>query len=503
MISIDYIVYGGVKGMITLFDKVHIIKLIEDEGLSIRAASRKTGKDRKTITRYYNEYLELKEKLEKTDCEIQARDLQNAIIEKPNYTKRDRVNRKWTKEMDEFMDYHLELENDRNIKFGINHKQRLTNVMMHELMLESGLDIGLTTVRNNMIEKRKKLQEVFIRQTYLPGQRFEFDYGEVQLMINMKKTKLYLAVISSPYSDYRTAYLYTNQNQKTFLDAHNRLFDEIGGIPQEIVYDNMRNVVTKFIGRSEKQLNEKLVQLAFYYGFNINVTNCFSGNEKGHVEGSVKYIRNKVFTTHYEFDSIEAAQDRLQTKLIELNKKSKIEEEKKHLNKMIKPLDLSEVRIQKVNKYSTVRVENDFYSVPETLVGKKVTVKNYMNDLEVFYNHNLVCRHNKKDGELEYVIDITHFLQTFKCKPGALKNSEALLNNPDLKSIFDKYYSTQPKYFIEILAENKNKNSEILNEILLNNHSPSAKSKEIESNIQKAASSQLEQYTKMMLRRMN
>ena len=168
--------------MITLFDKVHIIKLIEDEGLSIRAASRKTGKDRKTITRYYNEYLELKEKLEKTDCEIQARDLQNAIIGKPNYTKRDRVNRKWTKEMDEFMDYHLELENDRNIKFGINHKQRLTNVMMHELMLESGLDIGLTTVRNNMIEKRKKLQEVFIRQTYLPGQRFEFDYGEVHVV---------------------------------------------------------------------------------------------------------------------------------------------------------------------------------------------------------------------------------------------------------------------------------------------------------------------------------
>lgn len=73
------------------------------------------------------------------------------------------------------MDYHLELENDRNIKFGINHKQRLTNVMTHELMLEAGLDIGLTTVRNNMTEKRKKIQEVFIRQTYLPGQRFEFN----------------------------------------------------------------------------------------------------------------------------------------------------------------------------------------------------------------------------------------------------------------------------------------------------------------------------------------
>lgn len=489
--------------MITLFDKVHIIKLIEDEGLSIRAVSRKTGRDRKTITKYYNEYLDLKEKLEKTDCDIEARDLQNSIIEKPTYTKRKRVNRKWSKEMDDFMDHHLELENDRSVKFGINHKQKLTNVMMHELMLEAGFDIGISTVRINMIEKRQKIKEVFIRQTYLPGQRFEFDYGEVLLMINREKVKMYLAVISSPYSDYRTAYLYNNQNQKTFLDAHNRLFEEIGGIPQEMVYDNMRNVVTKFIGRNEKQLNKKLVQLAFYYGFNINVTNCFSGNEKGHVEGSVKYIRNKVFTTHYEFDSIEDAEKRLKTKLVELNEKSNIEEEKMHLSKMIKPLDLSEVRNQKVNKYSTVRVENDFYSVPETLVGKKVTVKNYMNDLEVFYNHNLVCRHNKKDGELDYVIDITHFLQTFKCKPGALKNSEALLNNPDLKSIFDKYYSTQPKYFIEILAENKNKSSKELNTILLSNHSPKAKSKEIESNIQKAANSQLEQYTKMMIRRMS
>lgn len=50
----------------------------------------------------------------------------------------------------------------------------------------------------------------------------------------------------------------------------------------------------------------------------------------------------------------------------------------------------------KVNKYSTVRVENNFYSVPENLVGKKVIVKNYLNDIEVFYNHKQVCTHNKK-----------------------------------------------------------------------------------------------------------
>ncbi len=66
----------------------------------------------------------------------------------------------------------------------------------------------------------------------------------------------------------------------------------IGGIWKEIVYDNMRNVVSKLIEKNEKELNEDLVKMSLYYGFEINVTNAFSGNEKGYVEGSVKYLRN-------------------------------------------------------------------------------------------------------------------------------------------------------------------------------------------------------------------
>ena len=49
----------------------------------------------------------------------------------------------------------------------------------------------------------------------------------------------------------------------------------IGGVWKEVVYDNMRNVVSKFIGKNEKELNEDLVKLSLYYGFDINVTNAF------------------------------------------------------------------------------------------------------------------------------------------------------------------------------------------------------------------------------------
>jgi transposase len=60
-----------------------------------------------------------------------------------------------------------------------------------------------------------------------------------------------------------------------------KFFEMLGGCHREIVYDNMKNVVSKFIGRNEKELNPDLVKMSMYYGFQINVTNCFAGNEKG------------------------------------------------------------------------------------------------------------------------------------------------------------------------------------------------------------------------------
>lgn len=105
----------------------------------------------------------------------------------------------------------------------------------------------------------------------------------------------------------------------------------VKGSYEEGVYDNMKNVVTKFIGRNEKEINEDLIKLATYYGFSINVTNCYSGNEKGTVESAVKWIRNKVFAIKYEFKTFEEADEYLQQKLIKINENSKITEEMKYL----------------------------------------------------------------------------------------------------------------------------------------------------------------------------
>lgn len=282
------------------------------------------------------------------------------------------------------------------------------------MILDKGFDISYPSIVSYVREKRKKINECFIKQQYDLGDRLEYDFGEVKLYINGKPETLSIAVLSSPASNFRWAYLYKNQGSDVFFDSHVRFFEMIGGMYKEIVYDNMRNVVTRFIGRNEKEINPNLSNFANYYGFTVNVTNCFSGNEKGHVEGSVRIIRKNVFATLYEFDSFEQAEEYLNKKLIEINESSLIEEEKKKLLELKSKYDLAKITTQKVDSYSFVQVDKNKYSVPDYLVGNTVIIRIYAREIKIYSNDNFVCMHKKKDGSNEVSIDIKHYLPSLE-----------------------------------------------------------------------------------------
>ncbi|MCD0066243.1 IS21 family transposase, partial [Streptococcus agalactiae] len=110
------------------------------------------------------------------------------------------------------------------------------------MIVDAGFDISYPSIAVYVREKRKKNKECFIKQEYDYGDRLEYDFGEVKLMIDGKLEKLSLAVLSSPASNFRWAYLYTNQGSDVFFDSQVRFFEMVGGMYKEIVYDNMKNV---------------------------------------------------------------------------------------------------------------------------------------------------------------------------------------------------------------------------------------------------------------------
>lgn len=434
-------------------DKHTIIKL-KQEGHSNRKVAELMNINRKTVAKYWNEYKDIMSKLENPNYDVKL--LQEQLNSEPRYDTSNRSKPKYTKELDEFLDKILLEEEKKNQRLK-NHKQNLTAVQIHEIIIEEGFDISYPSIANYVRKKRNKKKECFIRQEYDLGDRLEYDFGQVKLVIDEQTENYHLAVLSSPASNFRWAYLYKNQTNEVFLDSHIRFFDMIGGVYKEIVYDNMRNVVTKFIGKNEKEINTNLLTLSNYYGFTINVTNCFSGNEKGHVEGSVKIVRNKVFAKRYEFDNLNQAEEYLEKELIKINEGSTIRDEVKRLLPLKPTLDLATITEQKVNSYSFVQIDKNWYSVPDYLVGKTVTIRKYTREIKIYLKNKHLCTHKRKDGANEASIDIKHYLTSFARKPGALRNSLALKNTPYLKSIFDNHFTKEPKKFVELLKENQEK----------------------------------------------
>jgi len=159
----------------------------------------------------------------------------------------------------------------------------------------------------------------------------------------------------------------------------------------------------------------------------------------------------------YRFDTLEDAEQYLEEELLRMNKGSEIEKEMEHLLPYRPPLELSRMTEQTVDKYSFVRVDNNFYSVPEYLVGRELTVRSYIKDIVVYSGLNEVCRHKRLDGYGEMSVDIFHYLDTLTVKPGAVRNSKALRSEVELKAVFDDYFTENAREFISILRVNQTK----------------------------------------------
>ena len=484
-----------------LMDKSSIIKL-KEQGYSNRKVEKMLKINRKTIAKYWNEYQTNIEKLNNTKDDLEIKEIQEKIVAKPKYNSKNRVKRKITPEFITALKNILNEELEKEKILGTN-KQALTKLQIYKLLKKQGFDVSYSSVANEIAKIKNSGKECFIRQDYEFGDRLEYDFGEVKLVIHGITRKHYIAVLSSPAGNFRWCYLYDNCKKEIFLDSHVRFFKMLGGVYKEIVYDNMRNVVTKFIGKNEKELNEDLVKMSIYYGFEINVTNAFSGNEKGYVEGSVKYLRNKIFAENYKFISEEAAIEYMESQLIKLNENSQIEEEKKHLKIAKPPLELANITSSVVNKYGFIQIENNFYSVPEYLVGRKVTSKIYYNKILVYSDYELICEHKKIDGTKKISADIRHYLKTLSKKPGALKNSYALKSNPILRTIYNKYYIQKPKDFIQIIAENKEKSDKELEKILIKKSTNLIVLEEEKNNINNLTRKQTSMYNQIMIGAVN
>jgi len=89
----------------------------------------------------------------------------------------------------------------------------------------------------------------------------------------------------------------------------------------------MRVAVKRFVGPTEKEATQGLLSMSMYYQFAFRFCNVRKGNEKGHVERSVEYIRRKAFCLVDEFDDLASANSHLLKIVGALNEKEQIQKD--------------------------------------------------------------------------------------------------------------------------------------------------------------------------------
>lgn len=453
--------------MIELREKQDIILKFFREDKSQRAIARETGLNRRTVARYIEDYQQAQLKLLQSGVLTSTGrlDLIAEIVEKPRYAVANREKRKLTTEMIGKIKGYLE-ENEFK-KLNKQRKQQKKIIDIHEALLMDGYNIGYSTVRSAVNALMNASKEAFIRLDYDPGDVCEFDWGDAYIYIGEKLQKFQMAVFTSAYGNYRYAILFPTQKTECFVEAHATFFEHIGGTYRTMVYDNMRVVVKKFVGLNEKEPTEALSKLSIYYQFAFRFCNIASGNEKGHVEKSVEYVRRKAFCETKPFESLEAANQHLSTMCQKLNNrpqiiagnKSAVELmalEKEYLLPALPKYETARIAVSRVDKYSTVSVDTCHYSVPDCYVNKMIFTKVYSTHIRFFLEGELIAEHNRIFGKQKWSINMDHFLKTFIRKPGALAHSVALKQSEEgLQSIYKQYFRGKEKDFIELIIFNK------------------------------------------------
>jgi hypothetical protein len=79
-----------------------------------------------------------------------------------------------------------------------------------------------------------------------------------------------------------------------------------------------------------------------------------------------------------------------------------------------------------VDKYQTVQFDRNHYSVPRACAFRVVTVKGYVDRIEVADGHAVVARHSRSYGHNEQILDPLHYLVTLGRKPAALDHAPVL-----------------------------------------------------------------------------
>lgn len=125
-----------------------------------------------------------------------------------------------------------------------------------------------------------------------PGKQAQVDWGHLgSIEIDGVERKLSGFSFTLGYSRMMMAQAALSEKLGTVLRLHEEAFRQLGGVPEEILYDRMRTVWMDIDDRGEIVWNPVFLDFARYWGFTPRLCRPYRAQTKGKVESGIKYVR--------------------------------------------------------------------------------------------------------------------------------------------------------------------------------------------------------------------
>jgi len=162
-------------------------------------------------------------------------------------------------------------------------------VLLRELRA-LGYPGGYSILKAHLATLRPAAQpEPLIRYETEPGRQMQADFATI------RRGRDRLAVFIATLGWSRATYVefVTDERLETLLGCHERAFFFFGGVPREVLYDNMRTVVTErdHYGPGMHRYNRTFLDFAHHHGFVPRLCRPYRAKTKGKVERFIGYLR--------------------------------------------------------------------------------------------------------------------------------------------------------------------------------------------------------------------
>jgi transposase len=261
-------------------------------------------------------------------------------------------------------------------------------VILYERLKKQGYKGRISILRDYVAKARKKIvTDAVLRFETEPGRQAQVDWKDFRRNgPDGRPEKLYAFVMIMGFSR-KPFVMFTRSTKQSVLQyCHIAAFKYFGGIPHEILYDNMK---TAFVCDPDGfwRPNKSLLSFATHYGFVPRRCQIRRPQTKGKVERAIGYLNTnfwpRVKNHIFKLDALNERVikwleyiDHKELRDFQETREERFAEERVYFKELpVKDYDCRETHEVWVSREARINYQTNRYSVPPKFIGERLTLK--------------------------------------------------------------------------------------------------------------------------------